>query len=123
MRSVKVEQGRLIDIMKQNRDQHRALFLKAQEGFRARVIEELDQMLEDARDGREVRILVGLEAQEDHTDDYDRVIGMLEMSVDAVVELDVASYEHYVRDRWSWSDRAMLKNTSYASGGKIEFGK
>jgi hypothetical protein len=37
-----------------NREAHRNLFLKAQEGYRKLVIEELERMLADARAGRRI---------------------------------------------------------------------
>jgi hypothetical protein len=123
MRSTHMDRMRLIGILKENRGKHRDLFLKAQEGFRARAIEELDKMLECARKGDKVRLHVGLDAPEDHTDDYDRVIGMLEMSVDDNVEVDANSYECFVRDKWAWSLSAMAKNSRYASGGAFWVGE
>jgi hypothetical protein len=68
-----------------NRDSHRHLFLKAQEGYRKLVIEELDRMLADAKAGRPIRRSISLTEPSDHTKDYDRVIAMLEMSVDDTV--------------------------------------
>ena len=117
MRAVTVNRTELMTVLRRNRDNHRAVFEKAQEGYRARVIEELDKMIAAARRGDKVRVYVGLDAPEDHTDDYDRVLGMLEMSVDETVEVDAASFEAYVRDKWNWSQTATVKNTAYASGG------
>lgn len=119
MHSTKVKRADLLAKIKGNRDAHRALFLKAQEGFRARVVEELDEMLKDAREGKQLRTVVRLAAPEDHTIEYDRVIDMLEMSEEAIVEIDSQSFLQYVRNEWQWFSRASATNSLYASGGKI----
>ena len=49
MNTVKVKREELLAKVRSNRDAHQTLFLKAQEGYRKLVIEELDRMLEDAR--------------------------------------------------------------------------
>lgn len=119
MNDVKVRRDELLAKVKANRDGHRDLFLKAQAGFRQRCIEELDAMLADAREGRKVRMVVGLVEPADHTKDYDRVIRMLEMSTDDIVEIDSSAFAQYVMDEWSWMAAATASNTAYASGGKI----
>jgi hypothetical protein len=49
----------------------------------------------------------------DHTSDYDRVIAMLNMSVDSEIELDEDQFECFVLDQWGWSAKAMHTNMSY----------
>lgn len=44
-------------------------------------------------------------APEDHTDEYDKAIGMLEMSVDDTVLITHDEYRQYVLDEWFWKDR------------------
>jgi len=51
MNTVKVKREELLTKVRSNRDAHRTLFLKAQEGYRKLVIEELDRMLADAKAG------------------------------------------------------------------------
>lgn len=117
MHSVKVNRFKLLEKVGLNRKNHRELFEKAQVGFRQAVVEELDKMLASAKDGKKLRLHVGLEAPEDHTEDYDRVIAMLGMSVDTDVTIDATSFQQFVMDKWAWSHHALTKNTAYASGG------
>src|SRR4051812_39226012 len=102
MDSVRVSKVELLNKVRENRDAHRSLFLKAQEGFRLRAVEEMDEMLRLAREGREVRLYVGLTAPQDHTGDYDRAIQMLEMSQDEFVEIDQTTFAQLVRNEWAW---------------------
>jgi hypothetical protein len=118
MRNVKVNKAEVLQVIKANREKHRELFLKAQEGFRALVIEDLDQMLADARGGRVIRITISPDLTDqpvDRTADYDTAIRMLEMSVDDVVELDHRNFEELVLDKWSWSEHAFLSNSKYST--------
>jgi hypothetical protein len=46
---VLVDKDELLGVLRANRDTHREVFLKAQQGFRERAITELDRSLADAR--------------------------------------------------------------------------
>lgn len=65
-------------------------FIEAQDGFRERIVEELDRRLSDARNGRAFNLAIGLPEPQDHTRDYERVIRMYEMSVSGEVEITEA---------------------------------
>jgi len=118
MDDVRVKRDDLLAKIVANRDAHKALFEQAQAGFRARAIEELDDMIAAAKRG-DVRLFVGLTAPEDHSADYDRAIAMLEMSQDDVVTIDRLTFAQLVRNEWAWFKQAQSTNTTYASGGKI----
>lgn len=77
-------------------------FEQAIEGYRAAVVKELDQMLEDAKAGRLIKRAIGLVEPQDHTGDYDRIITMLEMSVNDTIELTQQEFAQYVMDQWGW---------------------
>lgn len=119
MDSVRVNKADLLAKVKQNRNSHHDLFIKAQEGFRQRAIEELDEMLSLARKDQEVRLYVGLTAPQDHTVEYDRAIEMLEMSQDDIVEIDQTTFAQLVRNEWAWFAQTTATNTMYATGGKL----
>jgi hypothetical protein len=115
MQSIRVKRLELLGKIKANRDNHRDLFLKAQEGFRVMAIEELDKMLKEARDGKPIRSSMSLVHPQDHTDDYDRVISMLEMSVDEIIEIDSHQFDQFIRDNWQWKAFANQTNELYAA--------
>lgn len=50
---------------------------------------------------------------ENHLDDYDRVISMLEFSVADKVELTVTDFNAYVRNRWEWHRSFAGSNQAY----------
>lgn len=119
MNTVKVKRAELLAKLEANRESHRALFLKAQEGYRRIVIDELDKSLKDAREGRALRVFINLQAPQDHTGDYDTVIEMLRMSVDDVIEIEQLHFQCYVLDKWTWAAQANFLNSTYASGSSV----
>jgi hypothetical protein len=115
MNTVKVKREELLAKVRSNREAHRTLFIKAQEGYRKLVIEELDRMLKDAKEGLRIQRSVTLTEPSNHVKDYDRVITMLEMSVDDTITLDAQAFDRYVMDNWDWSRFALATNTAYAA--------
>lgn len=108
-----VDRDELLEILRANRARHRETFLRAQAGFRARAIAELDRSLADARAGNEVRLTVSLPRPEDHTADYDREIRMLEMHQESRVLIRAQLFDQIVMDRWGWSATFSATNSAY----------
>lgn len=115
MDTTKVKRAELLAKIKTNRDSHNGIFLKAQEEYRKDVITELERRLEDAKAGKPIERGTKLPEPVDHTADYDRVIGMLEMSVDEVVEIDASEFDRYVLDNWHWKDKVVASNMYYTN--------
>jgi hypothetical protein len=118
---ITVPKDELLRVMRGNRDKHRTVFLAALDGYtqeKRRLLEdELKRIAADRRP-RELRLL--LSVPEDHTRDYDRVIGMLEMDTSETFTLDEQTYAQYVADDWAWK-RAWAKMSSrYAAASYTE---
>lgn len=113
MQSVKVKKTELIEVLTKNRDGHRTEFLESQDLYRAAVIKELDAMLAEAREKKSIRRHINLPEPEDHTDDYDRELRMLAMSVDDVIELGVHDFDTFVMDNWAWKQSVSATNMFY----------
>jgi hypothetical protein len=76
-------------------------------------------MLADAKAGRSISRSINLAEPVDHTADYDRILAMLEMSVDDTIMLDAQEFNQYVLDNWEWSRLASYTNQSYAIGTPV----
>jgi hypothetical protein len=63
---------------------------------------ELERRVRDLKHSRQVNQYIGLPEPEDHTDDYDRVLTMIEMSINDTVELSENEFAMYVMDQWDW---------------------
>jgi hypothetical protein len=113
---VLVDKTELLGVLRANRARHRDAFLKAQQGFRERAIAELDRSLADARAGNDVRLVVRLPEPQDHTEDYDREIRMLEMHQEPTVRIRASLFDQIVMDRWGWTAAFNATNSAYQAG-------
>lgn len=102
MRTVTVRRDEFLARVSENRDRHRSVFEEALDGYRNRLTAELERRVRDLKRGRHVDQYIGLPEPEDHTDDYDRILTMAEMSVDDTVELTDDEFAMFVMDQWRW---------------------
>jgi hypothetical protein len=112
-KAIRVKRGELLDVLRKNRAAHRETFERATIGYRKRAIEELDASLRDAKEGKKIRRTISLVEPMDQTKDYDRVIRMLEMSVDEVIVIGAHEFQQYVMDDWSWKEAFTSSNSAY----------
>ena len=112
-KGTRINREKLLEILKKNRETHRTTFEKAQVGYRAAVIEELEKSLADARSNKRIRRIIELIEPLDETKSYDKIIRMLELSVDDVITLDERDFGRYVMDEWEWSDQFSTSNAAY----------
>lgn len=114
MDRIKVRKADLLDKLRSNRTAHRDIFEAALDGYKAKVIEILEDRLAKARAGKRVNTYIQLTQPMDQTKDYDRAIGMLEMSTEKEVVLSEKDYQQYVLDDWSWKGQFTSSNKLYA---------
>jgi len=113
MHEITVDKAELIEKIQANRDEHRSMFIKAQERYRDAMIAELDQALQEARDGRKIRRAFTLPVPEDHTDDFNTAIEMLEWEQGKSVVLDHRDFMRFVQNRWEWAASFAASTQSY----------
>lgn len=102
MDDITVSKERLIETLKDNREKHRATFLAGQKVYRAKMIAELDRALDEAKNGGAIQRAFSLPVPEDHTDDFDTVIAMLEWDQAETVVLSYRDFQTYVENQWGW---------------------
>ena len=102
------------EILKNNREEHRTIFLEAQEGYRKAVIAAFEERLADARKGKRVNTYINLVEPVDQTKEYDRAIRMLELTKDTEIELTEQQFANYVMDQWQWSRQFTTSNSLYS---------
>jgi hypothetical protein len=119
MKQVRVEKKKLLAILRENRSEHRKIFLEAQVAYRKVAIALLDEQLKLARKGRPfvLQQLTQLMPPTDRTADYDRSIQMLEMSVEEYITIDEREFQNYVQDVWGWSRDWAANSLRYVSSG------
>lgn len=113
----KVDRSKLLTTLRTNRDNHKSVYETAYNVYSERLIADLKECLRQAKDRKSVRVYSSLPIPEDHTEDYDAVIALLEISEDTSIELDDGDARKYVLDRWEW-ERSYTSNTLYYTSGK-----
>jgi len=123
MKNILVTKTHLLEKLKENRAAHRGIFEEAVEGYRSEAVKQLEAHIERIKSGKMPTVFVRLEAPEDHTDEYDVVIGMLEMDLDDRVELTQADYRAYVMDDWNWKNQFLTSNSLYSGTARASLGE
>jgi len=115
MNNLSFDKAQLLEIIKKNREQHRAIFEEAYDGFYKALVAQLDKMKEAALAKKKVSLYVGLTEPVDMTSEYDEVIQMLELTTDNEVVLDQRQFKNYILDEWNWKGQFITSNSLYAN--------
>jgi hypothetical protein len=116
MRTITVSKEDLIATLRENRDSHRDIFIAAQQAYRDKMIEELDRALAEARTGGQIRRDFTLPVPEDHTEDFNTAIAMLEWHQAKTVELEQYEFQQYVENEWGWQKSWAANTAAYVVG-------
>lgn len=115
MRTVTIQKSAFVEKVTSNRADHRATFEAAIDGYRRRMVQELEDRIDDLKAGRQIDRIIRFEEPEDHTRDYDQALLMAEMSVDETLELTNAEFTQYIMDDWGWKQNFMANSSQYTS--------
>lgn len=113
MDNLKYKKENLLEVIRKNRDNHHGIFVDAVKGYHEKMIEILECMKQEVLRGEKVSHRIGIPYPEDHTDDYDTVIRMLELTEDSIVELSQHEFQSYVLDIWDWKQSFRETNRLY----------
>lgn len=115
MNSVKINKTELLARLVKNREQHTKLYKAAEIGYRKKAIAKMAALLKQAQRGGEIVTVFRMPEPVNNSTEYNRVIAMLEMSVDEVIELTSHQFNSYVLDQWEWSGTVIASNLGYVS--------
>ncbi len=126
MKEVNVAVSVLLERLKENRGKHVIEFRDAILGWQTRAVEELDGMAKelssedysaaetlDSDVFPSLWVTAAADRPQCHVKDYDRAIGMLEMSHDTVVKISSQEYSQFIDDEWTWSREFTVSNSKY----------
>lgn len=113
MNAIRVNKVTLLEKLRENRAKHRQQFDEAAEGYREKAIEVLTERLDEARKGKLPAMVFHMPMPINQTAQYDRAIGMLEMSLDTEIDLEEHDFQQYVQDEWGWSAATTATNSAY----------
>lgn len=105
----------LLTILRENKTKHREVYEAALAGYKAAAHEWFTTQLERFQEGEQFATVFSSPRPEDHTDDYDNVIRMLELCVDDDILLDENDFIQYIQDDWGWKKQWTTTNSAYLS--------
>lgn len=114
MQKVRIFKSEVTQRVDDNRDKHKTEYEAAMNVYRRKVVIELEHLIDSLNDGDNPDLYIKLPRPENHTDEYDVVLDMLNSSADDVVELNYEEFVRYMRDEWSWKKRVSSINSAYA---------
>lgn len=56
-----------------------------------------------------------LEKPQDHSNDYEQAIALMEWETRDKVEVSISDFERFVRDNWGWKGQFKLAHTNYTT--------
>jgi len=115
MNKVIVNKADLLKVLTKNRKNHEKKFKKAIKEYRKQVIQHLEYAINCAKTNKKIITHILLTMPENHIEDYDRVIGMLQMSTENEITIDDIQYRHYVLDKWLWMKQFRETSSSLSS--------
>lgn len=115
MDRVTVKKDALLEALRTNREAHQGIFDEAVEGYQQEAERRLKAHLKEVRSGKMKQVAVFLDVPVNHTKDYDRIIKMVEMSVDDEIVLTQQNFSAFVMDDWTWKQQFLTSNSTYSA--------
>lgn len=107
----------VLDTLRKNLSEHADIVKEAREGYVREAEQALNHRLAQIRDGKIVDLTFRLSPPQDHSKEYQTVIKMLELHLEAggdKIELKAADVQQYVLNNWGWMDAFLLSNSAYS---------
>lgn len=124
MQTITVKKKDLIQVIKQNREKHLQDYNTAVLGYKIKVKEELEKKLKelerltDSNFENFEHYLKSISSKPtNNLKDYDVALGMLEITTEKEIQLDINEYRQYYLDEWHWKNVWTMSNTGYIGIG------
>lgn len=108
-----IEKQRLLDIIRANRTKHNDTYEAAKTAYAEKGVELLKKLIQKLEKGETLRPYLNLPEPENHVDDYDRAIQMLELDSRDTIELNEQEFRQFVQDEWDWKQNWLTSTSSY----------
>jgi hypothetical protein len=116
-----IEKEKVLARLRANREEHQKIYKEAVAGFKDTAVTKLKVLLKKCS-GTE-SIYLSIDAPKDHTDAYDTVIEMLEMTTKDEVTLGATEFAMFMQDRWSWMERFLSSSADYSATARAKRGR
>lgn len=107
--NINLPKDELLTTLVENRRQHVEVYDIAAEAYQKALIAEMKEKLAAVEAGEDFSFFRFEGKPDNHGEDYDRAIAMVEMSSGETVELNSTDFEHFILDKWYWKDEFKAK--------------
>lgn len=119
MKAIKMDRVKLLDIVRANKETHIKEFKESVDDYKKLVLSICERNSEFARTGsleefKSIRAMPPVPVS--YEDSYKRAIRMLELSVEATIDVEEDVFNQLVLDEWSWKRSFTTNSTMYKSG-------
>lgn len=116
MNNVNIEKSALLPILLENKEKYNQIYHSAVSGYWSKAEEVLNNKLNSIKNQEKIEPYLGLAFPENHEDDYNRAIKMVELSADNVLNLSQSEFNQYVLNDWTWRNTFLSVSSVYCSG-------
>lgn len=110
---ITVNKAKLLEVLQENRATHVETFQRAIEKYRVKALEFFEEQIAIIKAGGEPERGMRLPLPEEHTDDFDRAIKMVDWHQGSTMNLTDDQFEQFVENRWGWHRTFIANTTSY----------
>ncbi len=116
MQQVILTKAQLLPIVRENLEKHNNIFNASVSGYWQKAEEILTDKLAKVKKQEQVDNYLGVTYPVSYVDHYNKVIRMLELSVEDNIKLSSSEFDAYVRNEWTWKANFLGTNGIYCSG-------
>jgi len=116
MKEVNIKKSEVLEALKKNREQFKKDYTVALEGYRLSIINIMGNYLRDFKKLKleEIdtfpNVPYSYNKPQNHTEEFDTAISMLELEVNDTITLTANEYKQYFLNKWSWYERWRVDN-------------
>jgi len=118
MRSVKINKGELLQIVRDNQKKHIKEYDESVKDYKKAALKVAKEHVELAKTGdldQIAKIRAMPQRPTSYEDSYNRAIRMLELSVEDIIELEEDVFNQLVLDEWTWKHNFVASGALYKS--------
>jgi len=107
--------AKLLESLQKNRETHLSEYKDALSNYKKLLVEELEKLTKDAKDGKKLDHEIPLRRPESHGREYDQAITMLQMTSETEIMIDGQTFAKLVMDDWDWQHSFTVNTKSYTT--------
>ena len=115
MKNVKIEREKLLGIVTDNKAKHVLEHQEAAHDYKIAVTKICEFNISEIEQGRIDKLKEVPNSPQSYETSYTRAIRMLELSADAIIEIDETTFNQLVLDEWVWKSSFSASNAFYKS--------